>query len=145
MKNVNPLSIVAYEVCHSPRPSCICLTLMWDILSSSLAADSSWCLPGCMANNTLHLWLTTPFNGGIIIPTDALQQYYPHWHWVCCETSSTSSNSMLPPSTSANLLTPDNTEFIFFKITSVNIYLLLSHPILRTLLLAGIATFSPPE
>jgi len=26
-----------------------------------------------VANNTFHLWLTTPFNGGMVIPPDALQ------------------------------------------------------------------------
>ncbi len=26
-----------------------------------------------MANNTFHLWLTIPFNGGMVIPPDALQ------------------------------------------------------------------------
>jgi hypothetical protein len=26
-----------------------------------------------VANNTFHLWLTIPFNGGMIIPPDALQ------------------------------------------------------------------------
>ena len=31
----------------------------------------------CVANNTYHLWLTTTFNGGTIIPSNTLQHLPP--------------------------------------------------------------------
>jgi hypothetical protein len=34
-------------------------------------------LLACIANNTYHLWLTTTFNGGTIIPPDTLQYLPP--------------------------------------------------------------------
>ena len=31
----------------------------------------------CVANNTVHLWLTTTFNGSMITPDEALQHLVP--------------------------------------------------------------------
>ncbi len=40
----------------------------------NLALTRRWLISlACVANNTFHLWLTIPFNGGMIIPPDALQ------------------------------------------------------------------------
>jgi hypothetical protein len=70
----------------------------------------------CVANNTFHLWLTTTFNGSMIIPDEALQHLPPGMRVILHLIKKTLLSSMY-----ANLSIQDKIELIFFKTIYVNI------------------------